>query len=222
MRAKKRYIILFLIYKNLQLKYKHSVLGFFWSLLHPFLYLLIFLAIFSAAFPAIENYPLYVLSGLIFWIYFSNATSQLSIVFIKNAHLLKSLNISKIMYPITELGSELVSFMLGLIPFMILMYFLGLKITFNLLYIFPIILLFSIFIFSVGLILGSLNVFLRDVGILWNTINPALFYLSPIAYSFKIVPESYELTARQHELVVDAMLKLENHLVLYYEGNQLN
>jgi len=35
---------------------------------------------------------------------------------------------------------------------------------------------------------------------------------------FKIVPESYELTARQHELVVDAMLKLENHLVLYYEG----
>jgi len=35
---------------------------------------------------------------------------------------------------------------------------------------------------------------------------------------FKIVPESYELTARQHELVTDAMLKLENHLVLYYEG----
>jgi long-subunit acyl-CoA synthetase (AMP-forming) len=35
---------------------------------------------------------------------------------------------------------------------------------------------------------------------------------------FKIIPESYELTARQHELVVDAMLKLENHLVLYYEG----
>jgi len=175
-------------------------LGFFWSLLHPFLYLLIFLAIFSAAFPAIENYPLYVLSGLIFWIYFSNATSQLSIVFIKNAHLLKSLNISKIMYPITELGSELVSFMLGLIPFMILMYFLGLKITFNLLYIFPIILLFSIFIFSVGLILGSLNVFLRDVGILWNTINPALFYLSPIAYSFKIVPERFKFIVKYNPM----------------------
>ena len=200
MRAKRRYIILFLIYKNLQLKYKHSVLGFFWSLLHPFLYLLIFLAIFSAAFPAIENYPLYVLSGLIFWIYFSNATSQLSIVFIKNAHLLKSFNISKTMYPITELGSELVSFLLGLIPFMILMHFLGLKITLNILYIFPVILLFSIFIFSVGLILGSLNVFLRDVGILWNTINPALFYLSPIAYSFKIVPERFRFIVKYNPM----------------------
>jgi len=200
MRAKRRYIILFLIYKNLQLKYKHSVLGFFWSLLHPFLYLLIFLAIFSAAFPAIENYPLYVLSGLIFWIYFSNATSQLSIVFIKNAHLLKSFNISKLLYPLTELGSELVSFLLGLIPFMILMYFLGLKITINLLYIIPVILLFSIFTFSVGLILGSLNVFLRDVGILWNTINPALFYLSPIAYSFKIVPERFKFIVKYNPL----------------------
>jgi len=176
------------------------VLGFFWSLLHPFLYLLIFLAIFSAAFPAIENYPLYVLSGLIFWIYFSNATSQLSIVFIKNAHLIKSFNISKTMYPITELGSELVSFLLGLIPFMILMYFLGLKMSLNIFYIIPVILLFSIFTFSVGLILGSLNVFLRDIGILWNTINPALFYLSPIAYSFKIVPEQFKFIVKYNPL----------------------
>ena len=38
---------------------------------------------------------------------------------------------------------------------------------------------------------GALNVFFRDVGILWNTINPALFYLSPIAYSYQIVPEEY-------------------------------
>ena len=200
MRAKKRYIILFLIYKNLQLKYKHSVLGFFWSLLHPFLYLLIFLAIFSAAFPAIHNYPLYVLSGLVFWIYFANATTQLSIVFIKNAHLLKSFNIPNTIYPLTELGSELVSFLLGLIPFMVIMYFMGLKLSFNLFYLIPVIILFSIFIFSVGLILGSLNVFLRDVGILWNTINPALFYLSPIAYSFKIVPERFKFIVKYNPL----------------------
>ena len=89
MQGKRRYVILFLIYKNLQLKYKHSALGFFWSLLHPFLYLLIFLAIFSAAFPAIANYPLYVLSGPVFWIYFAGGTNQLSQVFIKNTHLIK-------------------------------------------------------------------------------------------------------------------------------------
>ncbi|MDD3877590.1 MAG: ABC transporter permease [Bacteroidales bacterium] len=200
MQIKRRYIIFFLIYKNLQLKYKHSVLGFFWSLLHPFMYLLIFLAIFSTAFPAIENYPLYVLSGLVFWLYFSNATTQLSIVFIKNAHLIKSFNISKTMYPLTELGGELVSFLLGLIPFMVIMYFLGLEFSLNLLYLIPVILLFSIFIFSVGIILGSLNVFLRDVGIIWNTINPALFYLSPIAYSYQIVPEKFKFIVKYNPM----------------------
>jgi len=191
MRSNRRYIILFLIYKNLQLKYKHSVLGFFWSLLHPFLYLLIFLAIFSNVFKDVPHYPLYVLSGLVFWIYFVGGTSQLCSVFIKNTFLIKSLNIPKIIYPLTELGSELVSFLLGLIPFMVLMYFLGLEFTFNLLYIIPVIILFSIFILSLGIILGSLNVFFRDVGILWMTINPALFYLSPIAYLSKFIPVKY-------------------------------
>lgn len=191
-RGKRWYIILFLSYKNLQLKYKHSALGFVWSFLHPFFYLLIFLAVFSMIFSDIPNYPLFVISGLIFWIYFAGATTQLSLVFIKNAHLIKSLNVPKTIYPITELGAELISFILGLIPFLIIMYFMGLHLTFNLLYIIPVILLFSTFIFSVGLILGSLNVFFRDVGILWSTVNPALFYLSPIAYSIKIIPLKYQ------------------------------
>ena len=218
MRSKRKYIILFLIYKNLQLKYKHSALGFLWSLLHPFLYLLIFLAIFSAAFPSIENYPLYVLSGLVFWIYFAGATTQLSLVFIKNTHLIKALNIPKTIYEITDLGSELVSFLLGLIPFLVIMYFMGLHISFNLLYLIPVIILFSVFIFSVGLILGSLNVFFRDVGILWNTINPALFYLSPIAYSFKIVPEQFKFIVKYNPLF--HFLELVRNVL--YEGQGLS
>jgi ABC-2 type transport system permease protein len=193
MRGNRRYIILFLIYKNLQLKYKHSVLGFLWSLLHPFLYLLIFYVIFSQAMAGqIPNYPLYILSGLVFWIYFSGGSSMLSQVFIKNTHLIKSLNVPKLIYPITELGSELVSFLLALIPFMFLMYFqMDMKINLTMLYLIPVVLLFSVFIFSVGIILGSLNVFFRDIGILWNTINPALFYATPIVYSEKIIPEKY-------------------------------
>jgi len=218
MQGNLRYTIFYLIYKNLQLKYKHSALGFLWSILHPFLYLLIFLAIFSAAFPQIQNYPLYVLSGLVFWIYFAGGTTQLSSVFIKNTHLIKSLSINKIIYPVTELGSELVSFLLGLIPFMVMMYFLGLHYSYNILYIIPVILLFSLFIFSVGLILGSLNVFFRDVGILWTTINPALFYLSPIAYSFKLVPERFKFIVKYNPLYY--FLELVRNVL--YEGQSPN
>ena len=85
----------------------------------------------------------------------------------------------------------LVIFLAGFLLFFFLMLYLNLQINLTFLYILPIILLFSVFTFSVGLILGSLNVFFRDVGILWNTLNPALFYLTPIAYNMEIIPQNY-------------------------------
>lgn len=182
------FTFIFLIYKNIQLKYKQTLFGFVWSLLQPTLYLLIFVAIFSRAFQAIPNYPLYVLSGLLFFVYFSESTNRLCSVFLKNTHMIKSLAIPKSTYAITEQGAEFVNFLLGLIPFIFIMFFMGLKISFNLLYVIPILLLYTVFIYASGIILGSLNVFFRDIAILWSTLNPALFYLSPIAFSSDIVP----------------------------------
>ncbi len=191
MKSAKGYILYFLVYKNLQLKYKHSLLGFVWSFVHPLFYLLIFNFVFSTAFSEIENYSLFVLSGLIFWVYFSGSCNQLSQTFIKNTHLIKSLQVKKILYPVSEQLTELVSFLAGFILFIGLMIYLNLKINATILYIIPVIVLFSVFTFSVGLILGALNVFFRDISILWNTLNPALFYLTPIAYSFDIIPAQY-------------------------------
>jgi len=193
MRNKYIYIIYFLIYKHFKLKYKNTSIGFLWNILHPFLYLLVFILIFSNTFSNIDNYPLFVISGLIFWLYFAGGITQLSMVFIKNAHLIKLLNTPKLFYPIAELGSELISFLIGFIPFIVIMFFYGFNFTFNILYILPVILLFSIFIFSAGIILGSLNIFLRDFGVLWQTLNPALFMFSPIAYSYDIVPQKFRV-----------------------------
>jgi len=161
-----------------------------WSFLHPLLFLVI-LTVVYAKFSQLPNYPLFALSGMIFWLYFAGSCTQLSNVFIKHSSLLKSLNISKTLYALSEQGAELVNFLIGIIIFFALMYLLGMKITWNLLYIFPIIILFSLFTFALGLILGSLNVFFRDVGILWVTLNQALFFLTPIFYSIDIVPAKY-------------------------------
>lgn len=188
MLGKHIYIILFFIIKNIQIKYKHTMLGFLWSLLQPLLYLLILVAIFTHVFQSIPNYPLYVLSGLVFWVYFSGTTNRLSGVFVANTHMIKSHGIPKYIYALTDVGSELFNFLLGLIPFMIIMYFMGLEMSFNLLYLIPIILLFSMFIFAIGIILGSLNVFFRDIGILWLALNPAFFYISPIFFTAEVIP----------------------------------
>ena len=163
MKTTKGYTLYFLIYKNLQLKYKHSLLGFVWSFLHPLVYLMIFNFVFSKAFSEIENYSLFVLSGLIFWVYFSGSCNQLASTFIKNTSLIKSFQLKKIFYPVSEQLTELISFLAGFVLFIGLMVYLNLSINLSILYIIPIIILFSIFTFSIGLILGSLNVFFRDI-----------------------------------------------------------
>ncbi len=180
-----------LVQKNLKLKYKQSILGFLWSLITPLVYLVIFNFVFSQAFLSIENYSLYVLVGLVFWQFFSNATNQTIQSFVANGGIIKTLNVPIQVFPIASIWTELVSLLLTFIPFLILMVSFGLTFTWHFVLLFPAIVLFALASYGLGTLLGVLNVYLRDVSILWSTINPALFYLTPIAYDDSIVPASY-------------------------------
>jgi ABC-2 type transport system permease protein len=180
-----------LVIKDLKLKYKNSILGYFWSLLHPIIYISIFYIVFSNAFPTVENYALYVISGILFWTFFSTSTSQMTGAIVNGAHILKSIYIPGYFFPLSLLMSAIVNFILSLIPFIFIMIALGAKIDFNLICVIPIIILFSAFTYGFGLILGSLNVFYRDVNMIWMSFSPALFYATPVAYVIDIVPEKW-------------------------------
>ncbi len=165
------------------------MVGFFWGFFKPLLYLLIFIAVFSKI-PSnhIDNYILYVTSGLIFWFFFSNVTNQSVGSIISSAGLIKSLDIPVIFFPLSEIIGELFNFILTIAVFMVVMYWFGLTYSFRLLLIIPCILLFGVFSLGITVFLSSINVFFRDVGILWGTIQPALFYLTPIGYKEDLVP----------------------------------
>jgi len=168
--------------RNVILRYKNSLVGFFWGFFKPLLYLLIFIVIFSAQFPSVNNYILYATSGLIFWFFFSNVTNQAIGTIVGSSGLIKSLNIPPVSFPVSELIGELFNFSLTLVVFLVVMYWFGLGYSFRLLLIIPCTILFSIFSLGVILLLSSLNVFFRDIGIIWGTVQPALFYITPIAY----------------------------------------
>ena len=175
--------------RNIILRYKNSLVGFFWGFFKPLLYLMIFIAVFSKI-PSnhIDHYILYVTSGLIFWFFFSNVTNQSVGSIIGSSGLIKSLNIPVILFPLSEIISELFNFVLTIIVFLIIMYWFGITYSLRLIMIIPCLLLFSLFSFGVTIFLSSINVFFRDVGILWTTIQPAIFYLTPIGYDEKFVP----------------------------------
>ncbi len=172
------------------MKYKNSLLGIFWSLLHPLAYLLIFIVIFSNAFADEDRYALFALIGLVYWTYFNNSMIQIQNSLIQNSSVLKTIAVPRLLFPLSATLSELITLGISIIPFFILMVFFGLKLTPETLLFIPVTIIFGIFTFGFALLLCTLNVFFRDVGLLWTTLSPALFYFTPIAYSSRLIPEN--------------------------------
>lgn len=177
--------------KMIILRYKNSIFGFMWSLMNPLIYLIIFSFIFSYAFPNIDRYPLYALTGLVLWMFFSSSTIQVIESLINNAGVLKSINVPSIAFPLAAQVASLINLALSLIPFTLLMLSFGLKISWETILFIPIIILFTSFTFGISLILTSLNVYFRDVQFAWASFMPAIFYASPIAYTASFIPENY-------------------------------
>lgn len=176
--------------KNIRIKYKNSLLGFFWSILNPLIFLLIFNYIFGKAFPQIENYPLYAVTGIVVWTLFPVATNSVISSVLENAGVLKSIAIPPAVFPKASLVASSVNFYLLLIPFTGIMLWLGFIPGWESLLALVILHIYLVFILGIGYLLCALNVFYRDIGLLWNTLMPALFYFTPIAYPVDLIPEN--------------------------------
>jgi len=177
--------------KTIKLRYKNSLLGFLWSMMNPLIYLIIFTFVFGNVFSEIDRYPLYALTGLICWIFFSTTSIQVIESIINSSGVLKSINIPTIAFPLSAQLASLISLFLSMVPFIIMMMLFGMKIGWETLLFFPILLLFSCFTFGVSLILSSFNVYFRDMQLAWSSFMPAIFYATPIAYTSSLIPEKF-------------------------------
>lgn len=186
-------LVIVLGVKNLKLKYKNSVFGFLWGMFNPIIYLVIFSFVFGNMFSEIDRYPLYVLSGLLFWTLFTTTSIQIIESITRNTGVIKSVSIPTISMPLGGMYSSLVGFFLMLIPFSIMMAIFGMRLGWEALLFIPVLILFSCFTFGVSLVLTAFNVYFRDVQIAWSSFMPAIFYATPIAYTPEIIPEKYRL-----------------------------
>ena len=183
-------LVFVVAWKNVKLRYKNSFFGFLWSLLNPLLFLAIFTFIFSQAFPDIENYPLFALTALIFWAFFSTTSNHILGSVVENASVLRSVYVPPIVFPLSQLIAGLINLLISFIPFGVIMYFLGFDAKWVNLLVIPCTILFALFTFGFSVSICAFNVYFRDMGMLWNSLQPALFYFTPIAYSSTLVPEN--------------------------------
>jgi ABC-type polysaccharide/polyol phosphate export permease len=193
-------MLLTVAWKNVRLRYKSSLLGFLWTLFNPLLFLLIFLFIFSRAFPQVENYPVFALTGLIFWSFFATSSAHILGSVVENAHVLRSLAVPPLVFPVAQLMAGLFNLLVSFIPFAVILALLGWRPAPAALLVLPVLALFAAFVFGLSLALCALNVFFRDIGILWSALLPALFYLTPVAYPPDLVPADLRWIASMNPL----------------------
>lgn len=192
-----RGFILGSIKREFQLKYRNSMLGAAWTVLNPLamiiVYTVIFAQIMRAKLPGVDStfaYSIYLCAGILTWGLFAEITGRSQNVFLENANLLKKLSFPRICLPVIVVGSALLNFAIIFGLFTVFLLVSGNFPGWPYLALFPVLVIQVVFSIGLGIVVGVLNVFFRDVGQLFTVVLQFWFWLTPIVYPAAILPES--------------------------------
>lgn len=192
MMTKYRFLIRQLVGRDFKIKYKRSVLGVAWSFLNPLLTMLVQYIVFSTLFStSIANFPVYLLTGTVFFGFFNEATNVGLFSILGNASLIKKVYVPKYIYPFSKVLSSLVNFSLALLPLMLVVIITGTPLTWSMLLLIFDILCFLCFISGMVLILSTMMVFFQDTQFLWSVASTLWMYMTPIFYPESIIPAKF-------------------------------
>lgn len=188
-----RNLILNLVVRDLKVRYKNSVLGFLWSLLHPLLMMAIFTIVFTIMLPQseVKNFPVFVLCGILPWNFFSASVIGSTNSIVGNAHLIKKVYFPREVLPISAVLSNLVNFVLALVVLFAMIFLFAMRLTPWVLLLPLLILTQVVFTVGIAFALSTLNVFYRDTQVIMEVLMLAWFFLTPVFYPITILPQSH-------------------------------
>lgn len=188
-----RELLLNLIKKDIKIKYKNSILGFFWSLLNPIMMLFVYTIAFNIILRIkIENFPLFLFTGLVPWIFFHGSLTASASSIFTNANLVKKVYFPREIIPLSVVGANLFNFIMTMVIVFIVLLLYGIPVYSKIYLLIPIIVLHLLLTAGLSLIFSAITVKYRDVGHLLEVFLSALFYLTPIIYPLDMIPEQYK------------------------------
>ena len=185
--------------REFQSKYLNSLLGATWMVLNPLAQILVYTVIFSqvmrAKVPGVDSgftYSIYLCAGILTWGLFAEVVTRSQNMFLDHANLLKKLNFPRLCLPITVLMNALINFAIVFSLFTIFLIVTGNFPGAVFVAMFPLLILLLTFAIGLGMVLGVLNVFFRDVGQFFGIFITFWFWLTPIVYPITILPPAVQ------------------------------
>ena len=173
-----------LVKREVRGRYKGSLLGFLWNFITPLMQIVVYVMIFSMIFRVdIENYAIYIIAGMVPWIFLSESLIAGSGSIVNNGSMVTKIYFPRVVLPISVVTSKLVNFIISIGIEFVIIAVSGFGVNPVALLLLPVIsLFFFVAITGVTLILSAVNTFFRDVEYIVNVVMMVLVWLSPIMY----------------------------------------
>lgn len=180
-----------LVARDLKVRYKHSALGYIWSLLNPLLLMTVFTLVFTLMIPNLHvpDFPVFILCALLPWNFFNTAVMGAVQSISGSGHLIKQVYFPREILTIASVLANFVNFLLSLPILLLLVIVFRIPFTIWLLYLPLIMLVHVVFTLGISLALATANVFYRDTTVIMEVVMQAWFFLTPIFYPIDLLPE---------------------------------
>lgn len=189
-----RELLYFMTVRDIKLRYRQTLLGFAWAILQPLSAMLIF-SLFLGRVAGVASsgvpYPLFAFTGLVPWMFFSNAVTASSNSLITSSNLITKVYFPRVIIPAAAVLSGLVDFAVAFVVLLVLMAYYGVAITGSALltpFLLAVLLLLA---FGVGTWMAGLNVKYRDIRYALPFVVQLWMFASPIVYPTTLVPERW-------------------------------
>lgn len=179
-----------LVVTDFKLRYQGSALGYLWSVLKPLFLFAILYVVFDKFLNLgrdIEHFPVYLLTGVVLWSFFTEATVQGLNSIIKRGGLIRKINFPKYIIVLSGTVSALINLLINFAVVSVFILFNNVELSWQALLVIPLILEVYIFALAIAFLLAALNTKYRDIGYLWEIILQAAFYATPIIYPMQRV-----------------------------------
>jgi ABC-2 type transport system permease protein len=175
-----------------KLRYFGSVLGYLWSLLRPLLLFGVLYIVFTnvVRFDDVAHYPAYLLSSIMLWTFFAEATSGCVTCLVDRENLLRKIRFPRMTIPLSVALTALFNLGMNLIALLVFFLLGGIDPTWT--WLWAPVLVGALFLFALGLGLGISVLFVRyrDMRPIWEVILQMGFYATPVIYAITTIPES--------------------------------
>lgn len=190
-----RELLYFLTLRDIKVRYKQTLMGVAWVIIQPLLTVIIFTLVFNR-FVRLETgslpYPLFAFSGLLLWLFFSNAVTNSTHSLVSNANLITKVYFPRMFVPAASVGAGLVDLAVAFLLLIVLCFYYGVGLTLNALLLPFFILLMALLALGVGLISAAVTVKYRDLRHALPFVIQLWMFASPVIYPASIVPEKWK------------------------------